>query len=75
MENKALRDFLQMRSRLAEKIPPPHPKKLHMTPNGLPSFGEDDMTYAKIVAEKPPVKEVIEYFREKVNKMIEESLQ
>jgi hypothetical protein len=74
MENRALRDFMKMRQSLAEKMPPSNPKKLNKTPDGLPAFGESDMTFSKIVSSKPPAREVIDYFREKVNEIIAESL-
>lgn len=74
--NPALRQFVQLQNQLA-MIPPKttRKKKPHGTADGKHPFGDDDtMTFAKICAEKPDKKEVIEYFRDKVDKMIEESM-
>ena len=74
--NPALRNFMQLQEQLA-MIPskPGRKKKPHGTADGKHPFGDDDeMTFAKICSEKPEKKVVIDYFKDKVDKMIEESL-
>lgn len=76
MNNPALRNFIQLQQQLA-MVPEKRgrKKKPYGTANGEHPFGDDDtMTFAKICSEKPPAKEVVEYFRDKVDVMVQESL-
>ena len=76
MNNPALRHFIQLQNQLA-MVPEKkgRKKKPHGTADGKHPFGDDDtMTFAKICSEKPEKKEVVEYFRDKVDKIMEESL-
>jgi len=78
MNNPALRNFIQLQQQLAS-VPPPtskRKKKIHGTADGKHPYGDDDtMTFSKICSEKPDKKEVIEYFRDKVDKIIQESME
>lgn len=74
--NPALRNFIQLQQQLS-MVPskPGRKKKPHGTAHGGHPFGDDDeMTFAKICAEKPEKKVVIDYFKDKVDKLIEESM-
>jgi hypothetical protein len=81
MQNKFLNDFLRMRSQLVhEAEEQAKPKKdskgrktsKHGTPTGEAAFGE--ITLATLISEKPHKKDVLEYFRDKISKLVSEDM-
>lgn len=81
MNSPFLRDFMKMRSQLVHEVEPQGPVKKdkkgrkvskHGTANGEPAFG--DVTLATLISEKPGKKEVLEYFRERIAKLVSEDM-
>jgi len=81
MQNKFLQDFMRMRSKLIheqeEQVPVKKDKKgrktsKNGTASGEPAFGE--VTLATLISEKPGKKEVLDYFRERIKRLVEEDM-
>jgi hypothetical protein len=78
MQNKFLSDFLKLQARLVNEVEPPKKKRdkkgrpvsKHGTADGKPAFGE--VTLALLISEKPGKKEVLEYFRDKIARLVAE---
>lgn len=86
MDNKFLRDFMRQQASLIESaIPeskasggaggPPGKKKhksKHGTASGKAPFGGDDMAsrLATLISEKPPKKDVLAYFRDRIDELV-----
>ena len=81
--NRFLSDFIKLQSKLvhdaetAAAVPKKKDKKnrkisKHGTPDGKPAFGE--VTLATLIAEMPGKKDVLEYFRERIAKLVSEDL-
>ena len=68
MDNRFLRDFVNMRKNLAK----PEPVKQVKALNTLPEPENNGITLAYIIAEKPSRKEVLEYFRNRVEELVNE---
>lgn len=77
MQNRFLNDFIKMQSKLVhvaeDEKKVKNPKSKHGTADGKPAFG--DITLATLISEKPPKKEIVEYFRERIEKLIEQDLE
>jgi hypothetical protein len=82
MQNKFLNDFLRMRSTLVhtaeeqgavKKDHKGRKKSKNGTASGEPAFGE--VTLATLISEKPSKKDVLEYFREKITKLVSEDME
>ena len=58
MNNQFVMDFLRMREKLHTKQEP--------IKKGTPSSIPQGITLATIIEEKPPVKEIVEYFKKRV---------
>jgi uncharacterized protein YcbX len=80
MQNKFLSDFLKMQARLVHA--PEEPKKKdkkgrpvskHGTASGQPAFGE--VTLSLLISEKPPKKEVLQYFRDRIARLVSEDME
>jgi hypothetical protein len=78
-QNKFLNDFMRMRSTLVHEAEEQVKAKTdtkgrktskHGTATGEPVFGE--VTLATLINEKPHKKDVLDYFREKIAKMVSE---
>ena len=69
MDNKFLRDFINMRKSLVKPVETPKQVKPLQS---LPVPENDGITLAYIIAEKPSRKEVLEYFRNRVEELISE---
>lgn len=77
-----LKDFLNMRRNLHKEAPPPQvvsavgdPKK--RTAKGTSDHRQDEMmgiTVAKIIEEKPPKKEVMEYFQRECDRLTKDKM-
>ena len=73
MNNAFLAQFVKMRHELAVKAPPPPPAKGVSSISKLPPpDNEGGMSLRGIIEEKPPAKEVLEYFRNRVKALDEE---
>lgn len=80
MDNKFLRDFIarQTKAAIIESPAAEAPKKKHKskhgTANGKHPFGGDDMDarMATIISEKPPKKEVLAYFKDRIAQLVAE---
>ena len=81
MQSPFLRDFMRMRSQLIHEVEPQVPEKRdkkgrkkskHGTANGEPAFGE--VALSTLISEKPGKKEVLEYFRERIAKLVSEDM-
>lgn len=71
MDNKFLRDFLNVQAKLVE-VPGDTPKKRkskHGTATGKPSFPEEEGLSRFWQKEKPPKKELLEYFKNKISEL------
>jgi len=66
MDNQFLRQFMNMRANLHKKQEKPKETKTMSNPDGI--------TLAHIVENKPPAKEVIDYFKMKCEQLNEEAL-
>ena len=85
-QNKFLNDFMRNQSKLvheaaaassngSQSLLKDHKgrkKSKNGTANGLPAFGE--LTLDTLISEKPPKKEVLEYFRNLVDRLVAEEL-
>jgi hypothetical protein len=77
-QNRFLMEFINMRKRLNEAPKPAQTTQQNTTASLVPSDAkkrvntganpvmEDDITYKKIIDEKPPKADVIEYFRQRI---------
>ena len=81
MQNKFLNDFLRMRATLvheaeaqtsAKKDHKGRKQSKHGTASGEPAFGE--VTLGTLVSEKPPKKDVLEYFRTRIQKFVSDDM-
>jgi hypothetical protein len=80
--NKFLADFMRTQSQLVHEAAPTNQtvkkdrkkriKSKHGTANGEAPFGE--VTLETLILEKPPKKDVLEYFRNKVNDLVAEDM-
>ena len=82
-QNKFLSDFMRTQSQLVHEAAPPASqsvkkdrkkriKSKHGTANGEAPFGE--VTLETLISEKPPKKSVLDYFREKTDKLVAEDM-
>jgi hypothetical protein len=72
MQNQFLSSFVKMRASLAQKAPEPAPKKGVSSLNKVESPDLGGLTIRGIIEEKPPVREVLEFFRERAKQLSEE---
>jgi len=84
MDNKFLRDFMRQQATLIESAIPEAkasggaggPRKKHKSKHGTASgkapFGGDDMAsrLASLISEKPPKKDVLAYFRDRIDELV-----
>ena len=80
-QNKFLNDFMRTQSQLVheatanQSVKKDRKKRIkskHGTASGEPAFGE--VTLETLISEKPPKKNVLEYFREKTDKLVAEDM-
>ena len=81
-QNKFLADFMRTQSQLVHEATPANQtikkdkkkriKSKHGTANGEAPFGE--VTLETLISEKPPKKDILEYFRNKVNDLVAEDM-
>jgi hypothetical protein len=80
-QNKFLNDFMKTQTQLVhdavstqavKKDKKKRYKSKHGTPDGAAPFGE--VTLETLISEKPPKKEILEYFRNKVAELIAEDM-
>lgn len=81
MQNKFLTDFIRRQQTLVheaeDQVQVKKDKKgrktsRHGTASGEPSFGE--ITLATLISEKPPKKDVLDFFRSRVMKLVEQDM-
>lgn len=72
MQNQFLASFVKMRASLAQKAPEPAPKKGASSLNKVEEPDLGGLTFRGIIEDKPPAREVLEYFRERAKKLSEE---
>jgi len=85
MDNKFLRDFMRQQATLIESAIPETKasggaggpgkkthKSKHGTASGKAPFGGDDMAsrLATLISEKPPKKDVLAYFRDRIAELV-----
>ena len=77
-QNKFLQDFIRQQNKLIEleanntsvkKDKQGNRKAKHGTANGKHPFGDDD-AFMTLVKEKPPKKEVLDYFRGRIAELV-----
>jgi hypothetical protein len=71
MDNRFLLDFVNMRKNLAKPVETNNKKPVKAL-NTLPEPEHEGITLAYIITEKPSRKEVIEYFRNRVEELVNE---
>jgi len=80
-QNKFLSDFMRTQAQLVHEVTPNQVvkkdrkkriKSKHGTPDGKAPFG--DTTLDTLISEKPPKKDILEYFRGKVNELVTEDM-
>ena len=69
--NRFLVQFMKMRQEL-NKAPIVNVPKETKTVETVKPVMEDDITYKKIIEEKPPKSDVIEYFRNRIQELVAE---
>jgi hypothetical protein len=79
MQNKFLNDFLKLRATLIHEPEAPtkkdkkgRPVSKHGTASGKPAFGEVGLSL--LISEKPPKKEVLKYFQDKIARLVAEDM-
>jgi hypothetical protein len=74
MDNKFLRDFMKTQATLIETTVPERKgkKPKHGTADGKPSFPEGEGLEKFFQKEKPPKKELLEYFKNRIAQLIAE---
>lgn len=81
LQNKFLNDFIRSQSQLVheavstqavKKDKKKRYKAKHGTPDGKAPFG--DTTLETLISEKPPKKDILEYFRNKVAELVAEDM-
>ena len=81
MQNKFLMDFMRTQSQLVHKAEEQQPakkdkkgrkKSKHGTADGKAAFG--DVTLELLISEKPPKKDVLEYFRGRIETLVAEEM-
>lgn len=79
--NRFLNDFMRSQSRLIHEAEEAKPKKdkkgrkksKHGTADGKPPFGE--LTLETLISEKPPKKDILDYFRDRVTALVAEEME
>lgn len=66
MSNQFLTSFMKMRADLAQKAPPPPPAKGASSISHMPEPDIGEITVRGIIEEKPPAKDVLKYFKQRV---------
>ena len=69
MNNQFLSSFMKMRASMAEKAPPAPPAKGASSISHMPEPEIGEITLRGIIEEKPPAKEVLKFFKERVKKL------
>ena len=78
--NKFLNDFMRLQTKLIHEAEDQTKKKdkkgrtksKHGTASGEPAFGE--VTLATLISEKPGKKDILEYFRNRIAKLVSEDM-
>ena len=75
--NPFLNDFMRRQNTIIQSVAPPadappgkrKKKSKHQTKDGKAPFGEED-AMQRIITEKPPKKQVLEYFRNRIAELV-----
>jgi len=82
MNNRFLADFMRTQNKLvhdeeekkrAKRDHKGRKTSKHGTASGEPAFGE--LTLDTLIAEKPPKKDILEYFRDRIAKLVAEEME
>jgi hypothetical protein len=77
-QNRFLQEFIRMQNKLVHEVAEENkgkksPKSKHGTADGKAAFGE--VTLSLLISEKPPKKDVVEYFRDRIQALVAEDLE